>query len=81
MAELSDKAQAILSKLQEDYFENENVMGEFLSAVTIEEYDPEHELTFEDAFQIYIEAMNWACGDQFFRRIGEADDDDELEEL
>lgn len=81
MAELSSKAEAILDKLKEDYFENENVMGDFLSAVKIDEYDPEHELSFEDAFQIYIEAMNWACGDQFFRRIGEADEDDELEEL
>lgn len=78
---MTDKAKAILEQIKRDYREDDVCMGDLLSCALVTGYDESGDISFEDAFEIYIEAMKWANGDQFFRRIGEADEDAEPEEL
>lgn len=76
MAHLTEKEEAVLEQIKNDYFVGENCMGDMLAFVSIKDYDPE--LSFEDAFEIFIEAMKWAEGDQFFRKLGTEDEQEEI---
>lgn len=60
-----------LDQIQKDYETSEVVMGEMLACV------PADGLSVEEAFSLYISAMNWAEGDTFFRKY----DDGHLEEM
>lgn len=60
---MTDKAKKILGRIKEMYLsESEVVMGEFLADVNVSD-----NLTFEDAFEIYVEAMKWANDDRFIQ--------------
>lgn len=78
MAKLTDKAKSILEALKRDYRENDVCMGDLLSASIVTGYDKSGDISFEDAFEIYMEAMKWAEGDQFFHKLGT---EEGLEEL
>jgi len=48
-----------LETIKKDYFENEVCMGEILASTRADG------LTIEDAFMMYMNAMNWANGISF----------------
>lgn len=60
-----------LDQIQKEYHTSEVVMGEMLASV------PADGLSVEEAFHLYIKSMNWAEGDQFFRKY----DDGGMEEI
>lgn len=61
-----------LEDIKNTYFHSEVCIGEMLAFV------PADGLTLEQAFNLYIEAMQWCEGDRFFRQTIE---DSKLEEL
>lgn len=56
-----------LDQIKKIQLNSEVVMGETLAGV------PADGLTIEEAFQLYIDAMNWAEGDKFYRQIPDGD--------
>lgn len=69
---MTEKAQEMLNFLKSEYLESDVCMAEVLA------YTSANELTFEEAFEVYIEAMRWSDGDTFYKRLGGTE---ELEEL
>jgi len=51
-----------LEQIQEQYHQNDICMGELLADISAEG------LSIEDAFELYIKALNWSDGDRFFRK-------------
>ncbi|GAB6119001.1 hypothetical protein [Dysgonomonas termitidis] len=60
-----------LRQVQKEYETSEVVMGEMLASV------PADGLSVEEAFYLYLKAMNWAEGNIFFRKY----DDERMEEI
>ena len=54
-----------LDQIQKDYETSEVVMGEMLAIV------PADGLSVEEAFFLYLKALNWAEGDLFFRQYND----------
>ena len=50
-----------LEQIKEQYHQNDICMGELLASI------PASGLTMEEAFELYIESLNWSDGDRFFR--------------
>ena len=58
-------------QIQKEYETSEVVMGEMLASV------PADGLSIEEAFYLYLKAMNWAEGDTFFRKY----EDEKMDEI
>lgn len=69
---MTEKEQEMLNFLKSEYLESDVCMAEVLASTSASE------LTLEEAFEIYIEAMRWSDGDTFYRKLGGFE---ELEEL
>lgn len=69
---MTKKAQEMLNFLKSEYHKSDVCMAEVLASTSASE------LTLEEAFEVYIEAMRWSEGDTFYRKIGGFE---ELEEL
>lgn len=67
---INKKTGATLSQIQKEYHKSKVVMGEMLASV------PADGLSVEEAFNLYIKALNWAEGDSFYRKT-----DDRIEEI
>lgn len=66
-----------LDEIKKAYFESEVCMGEMLDSVSADGF------SIEEAYWLYMRAMEWANGDKFYIHIGEDEDvlsKDELEE-
>lgn len=61
---MTEKAQEMLNFLKSEYHKSDVYMAEVLASTSASE------LTLEEAFEVYIESMNWSDGDKFYRRIG-----------
>lgn len=69
---MESKYEEKFRQIKEDYWDSDVCLGEMLASV------PADGLSMEEAFELYMEAMNWCEGDRFFRIIGTGE---ELEEL
>lgn len=69
---MTKKTQKMLNFLKSEYLESDVCMAEVLASTSASE------LTLEEAFEVYIEAMRWSDGDTFYKRLGGTE---ELEEL
>ena len=56
-----DKKQIIIDRLKKEYWDSEVCMAELLADSEVPNC-----VSFETAFEIYIEMMKWAEGDKFY---------------
>ncbi len=68
----NDSLKLNLNDIRHIQQESDVVMGETLASI------PADGLSLEEAFDLYIAAMKWAEGDQFFRQEGGSDKSEEL---
>ena len=54
------------------YFESEVCMDELLAS------ESANGMSIKDAFELYIQAMNWSDGDRFYRILGQTGEKEEL---
>lgn len=62
-----------IEEIKEAYHSSDVCMGEMLEDMSADG------LSIDDAFYVYMYAMKWAEGDEFFRKLGGAVDIEEID--